>query len=158
VVDLRALPPDLQHRYGVAGRRSTISMILVGLVAAALVVASGWTAWTLANPAVRSKLLTWSVEPDHARVTWEVRRNGTAEVVCVIRVADANRHDVGYATVTIPPGADYEQPTYEVRTRAPGRIVELLGCAAGGVPVVESPQFPPGTENPPQPWTPEGQT
>lgn len=156
MVDLRTLPPDLQRRYGV-GRRSTVTMVLVGILAAVLVVASSWTAWTLANPPVRSKLLTWSVEPDHARVTWEVRRSGATEVVCVIRVGDAKRHDVGYATVTIPPGADYEQPTYDVRTRAPGRIVELLGCAAGEAPTVEPPQFPPGTENPPQPWTPEEQ-
>lgn len=157
MVDMRTLPPDLQRRYGVS-RRSTWSMMLVGLLAAVMVVAGGLTAWRIATPDVRAKLLTWSVEPDHTRVTWEVRRDGRSEVVCVIRVGDANRHDVGYATVTIPPGADYEQPNYDVRTRAPGRIVELLGCAAGKAPTVQPPEFPPGTENPPQPWTPEGQT
>ena len=155
MADLRTLPPDLQARYGVRGR-SPVAMIVAALVSGLLVVGMGWTAWHLANPPVRWKLLTWTVEPEYTRVTWEIRRNGAAEVVCVIRVGDNKRHDVGYATVTIPPGADYEQPTYLVRTRTPGRVVELLGCAAGKTPAVPAPEFPPGTENPPQPWTPEG--
>lgn len=155
MIDLRTLPPDLQQRYGVT-RMSRLSLVLIGIVCATVVAATGWIAWTVANPPVRWKLLTWSSAPDHTTVTWEVRRAGASEVTCVIKVGDANRHDVGYATVTIPPGDDYVQPTYEVRTRTPGRVVELLGCAAGKVPLVTGPEFPPGTENPPQPWTPEG--
>lgn len=154
MVNVRQLPPDLQDRYGV--RRTPwwgwalITMLVVGFV-----VSSAWLAWTLANPPVRSKLLTWSAPaPDRTVVTWEVRRNGSQEVTCVIRVADNNRHDVGYAVVTLPPGDEYVQPTYDVRTRAGGRVVELLGCKAGGTPAVPAPEFPPGTENPAQPWTP----
>ena len=153
--DLRSLPPDLQQRYGVHGR-SVWAMVIAGLLAALLAVASGWTAWSLANPPVRSKLLTWSVPADdHTRVTFEVRKDPADTVYCVVRVADDKRHDVGYATIAIPPGRDYEQPTYDIRTRAAGRIVELLGCDAGQMPAVPAPEFPPGTTNPPQPWTPE---
>lgn len=156
--DLKTLPPDLQARYGV-GKRSVVGMIIAGLLAALLALASGWTAWSLANPPVRSKLLTWDAEAaDRTRVTFEVRRNAADPVYCVVRVADAKRHDVGYATIEIPPGSDYEQPTYYVHTRAPGRVVELLGCEANAQPSVPAPEFPPGTENPPQPWTPEETT
>lgn len=157
MVDVRTLPPDLRARYGVRDRPRWLAPVLVVL---ALVLAAGltWVGWTLANPAVRWKLLTWdSVAADHTRVTFEVRRDGADEVTCVVRVADGNSHDVGYATIVIAPGDDYAQPTYDVRTRAPGRVVDLLGCAAGGTPAVPGPDFPPGTENPPQPWSTEGQ-
>ncbi|MCB0915701.1 MAG: DUF4307 domain-containing protein [Actinobacteria bacterium] len=157
MIDVRTLSPEMQQRYGVK-KQSRLALIGIGLLIAVFVAASAATAWQLANPPVRSKLLTWSVNPEYTSVTWEIRRSPEAEVVCVIRVADANRHDVGYATVTIPPGAAYEQPSYDVRTRAPGRVVELLGCAAGKTPAVPAPEFPPGTENPPQPWTPEEPT
>jgi len=114
--------------------------------------------WTLANPEVRWKLLTWdAVAADHTRVTFEVRRDGADEVTCIVRVADGNAQDVAYATIVIAPGDDYVQPTYDIRTRAPGRVVDLLGCAAGGAPPVPGPEFPPGTQNPPQPWSTEGQ-
>lgn len=156
--DLRDLPPHLKVRYG-AGQRSIVGLVVGIAVAAALVIGLAWTAWTLANPEVRSKLLAWSAPAaDRTEVTFEVRRNGAAEVICVIRVADNKRQDVGYAVVTIEPGDDYVQTTYDVRTRAPGRIVELLGCEAGRMPAVPAPEFPPGTENPPQPWTPEEAT
>lgn len=156
MIDVRTLPPDLQQRYGVK-KKSPVAMVLIGLLIAVFVATSAATAWQLAHPPVTSKLLTWSANPDYTSVTWEIRRAPEAEVVCVIRVADANRHDVGYATVTIPPGAAYEQPSYNVNTTAPGRVVELLGCAAGETPAVPAPEFPPGTQNPPQPWTPEEQ-
>jgi len=153
--DLRDLPEHLQVRYG-RGQRSIVGVVVGAIVAAALVAGLAWTAWSLANPEVRSKLLAWSVPAaDHTEVTFEVRRNGAAEVTCVVRVADDKRQDVGYAVIPIEPGADYVQTTYDVRTRAAGRIVELLGCEAGGMPAVPAPEFPPGTENPPQPWTPE---
>lgn len=156
MIDVRNLPPDLQERYGVK-KMSKATVVILGVVATAFIAITAVTAWTLANPPVTSKLLTWSANPEYTAVTWEVRREAQDEVTCVIRVADGKRHDVGYATVTIPPGAAYEQPTFNVRTRAPGRVVELLGCAAGKTPAVPAPEFPPGTENPPQPWTPEEQ-
>ncbi len=155
MVELRDLPPDLQQRYGYR-RRPIWATLLIGLLAVVLAISLGWVGWTLANPPVRSKLLTWnSMAEDHTSITWEVRRDGAAEVTCVLRVADANQHDVGYATVTLQPGDAYVQPTYDVRTRSAGRVVELLGCAAGKSPAVRAPEFPPGTQNPPQPWTPQ---
>jgi len=154
MIDERTLPPELKLRYGVHPRNRWLTGLVVALGVLVLVAAS-WTAWIVANPSVAAKLLVWeAVADDRTTVTWEVQRTGSEPVVCVLRVADANRHDVGYAVVTLPPGEDYVQPTYDVRTRAPGRVVELLGCAEGQTPIVAAPEFPPGTDNPPQPWTP----
>ncbi|TXH44241.1 MAG: DUF4307 domain-containing protein [Actinobacteria bacterium] len=157
MVDLRSLPPDLQARYGVRRRPRWVAPLIIAI---AVLVGVGLTAlgWTLANPEVRWKLLTWdAVAADHTRVTFEVRRDGADEVTCIVRVADGNAQDVAYAPIVIAPGDDYVQPTYDIRTRAPGRVVDLLGCAAGGAPPVPGPEFPPGTQNPPQPWSTEGQ-
>ncbi len=154
MVDLKSLPPDLQERYGYR-KRSKVGLAVTALIAVIVTVGLGWFGWRVANPPVRWKLLTWSAPaPDHTRVTWEVRRRAGDSVTCVIRVQDALMHDVGYATVTLPPGDAYVQPTYNIGTRTAGRAVELLACAANAVPRVGGPEFPPGTVNPPQPWTP----
>ena len=154
MVDLRDLPPDLQQRYGYRPTSRWLTVLGIAVVVVVLL-AGALVAWDKANPDVRWKLVTWSAPADdHTVVTWELIRDGNDPVTCVIRVTDANLHDVAYATVTIPPGADHEQPTYDVRTRTSGRVVEVLGCAANGTPTVPAPEFPPGTSNPPQPWTP----
>lgn len=156
MVELKSLTPDLQERYGYR-RRSKLSLAIAAVMALIVAVGLGWFAWRVANPPVFWKLLTWSAPAaDHTRVTWEVRRKAEDSVTCVIRVQDAVMHDVGYATVTLPPGDAYVQPSYDIRTRAAGRAVDLLGCAANAMPRVGEPEFPPGTSNPPQPWTPPG--
>ena len=153
MVDLKTLPPDLQQRYGYR-RGSRVWLVLVLIIAALLAVGIGWTGWRLANPPVTFKLLSWDASSDHVRVTWEVNKRPEDAVTCVLRITDAKRHDVGYAVVKVPAGRNYEQPTFQVATRAPGRAAELLGCAANKMPSVPAPEFPPGTSNPAQPWTP----
>lgn len=156
MIDLRTLPPDLQERYGRRRRRSPWVWVLPALAGLVLAYFTAQAAWQIANPPVRWKLLTWSAAADHTTVTFEVRRPANAEVTCIVRVSDADRVDVGEATVTIPPGTDYAQPTYDIRTLSPGRVVDLVGCAQGTVPTVPAGEFAPGTTNPAQPWTPEG--
>lgn len=151
---VKDLPPRLQDRYGY--RRTPITAIAVGVLLAVLLAGfGGWTALRLANPEVRSKLLAWeAVAPDHTSMTFEVNKAATAEVECILRVQDKMRQDLGYAIVSISPGTEYSQITYEVGTRALGFTAEVLSCATPGNLHAPTPQFPPGTTNPPQPWSP----
>ena len=151
---LRDLPPYLQDRYGY--RRTPRFVIGLTLVLAIVVVSLGsYGAYKVANPAVRSKLLVWSArEPTHVDVTFEVRRSASQPVDCALRVQDDKRQDVGYAVVNFPAGTPYVQETYSVATRKQGAAAEVLGCAPTGQLRVSQPDFPPGTVNPPQPWSP----
>ena len=63
---------------------------------------------------------------------------------------DESHHDVGYATVTVPPGSGTCCPRTRLATRATATIAEVLGCGLDDAPQVQGPQFPPGTANPPQ--------
>ena len=151
---LKDLPPRLQDRYGY--RRTSVVAIAVGVLLAIVVAGmGGWTAYRIGNPEVRWKLLAWeAVAPDHTSITFEVNKGARTSVECILRVQDKVRQDLGYAIVTVPPGTEYSQVTYEVATRALGFTAEVLDCATPGDLHAPTPQFPPGTENPPQPWRP----
>jgi hypothetical protein len=151
---LSDLPPRLQDRYGYR-RTPRWAIALVAVVCLALAVFGGWTANRVANPDVRWKLLAWqAVDADHSTVSFEVRRPGAATVECAVRAQDRYRQDVGYATITIPPGPEYLQETYPLATRSLAFTVEVLGCDTPGNLYVAPEQFPPGTSNPTQPWRP----
>lgn len=151
---IKDLPPRLQDRYGY--RRTPIVAIVIAALLAILVSGlGGWTAYRFANPEVRWKLLAWeAVAPDHTSMTFEVTKGARVQVECVLRVQDKVRQDLGYAIVTIPPGTEYSQTTYEIATRELGFTAEVLNCATPGNLHAPTPQFPPGTSNPPQPWRP----
>lgn len=144
------LPLDLDARYG---KRSfprwgwwigiPLALVAIG--------ALGWVALYLANPPVRSKLLTWDISsPTTATATFEVRRSASSTVYCTLRAQDYRHIDVAYATFQIPPGADYEQPTVTLNTAKQATTVELLACEAGKPPATVGPQFDPTFPNPPQ--------
>lgn len=151
---IKNLPPRLQDRYGY--RRTPIVAIAIGALVAVLIAGfGGWTAYRVANPEVRWKLLAWeAVAPDHTSITFEVNKGAAASVECILRVQDKLHQDLGYAIVVIPPGSEYSQTTYEVATRQLGFAAEVLSCATPGNLHAQTPQFPPGTSNPPQPWRP----
>lgn len=151
---IKDLPPRLQDRYGY--RRTPVTAIVIATALAIIIAAfGGWMALRIANPEVRWKLLAWeAVAPDHTSITFQVDKGASATVECVLRVQDKSHHDVGYAIVTIPPGTEYSQTTYEVATRQLGFAAEVLDCATAGNLHAQTPQFPPGTSNPPQPWRP----
>ncbi|HET8970295.1 MAG TPA: DUF4307 domain-containing protein [Candidatus Nanopelagicales bacterium] len=140
----------MRARYGRQPRGRWARALIIGAAVVALV-AAGIGGWLLANPAVTASLLTYQVvSGQRADLTFEVTRPTSQPVTCVIRAQDEARHDVGYATVTVPAGPDYVHAGYQLATRARAVVVELLGCDVGGAPEVAAPQFPPGTANPPQ--------
>jgi hypothetical protein len=140
----------MRARYGVRPR-SRVGVTLLAVLAVAFTGFVLWTGWRLATPPVQVKLLAFQVESDElVTVTFEVRRDTLTDTVCVLRAQDLDRTDVGYATVRITRGRDYVQPRYPLATRDRATIAEVLGCAPGEAPVVDEPQFPPGTTNPPQ--------
>lgn len=151
---LKEQPQRIQDRYGY--RPTSRLLIVVGAVLCVLIAGfGGATAYQVANPDVVSKLLAWNaIADDHTSVTFEVRRNSATAVECALRVQNKEHHDLGYAIVTIPPGSDYDQQTYQVATNSLGYAAELLGCEPVGNLAVPTPDFPPGTSNPPQPWRP----
>jgi len=148
------LSPRLQDRYGYR-RTPRTTIALFALICLALAVFGGWTANRFANPEVRWKILAWkAVDATHSTVSFEIRRAATSTVECVVRAQDKYRQDVGYATLSIPPGPEYLQETYPIATRALAFTVEVLACETPGNLYVAPEQFPPGTTNPPQPWRP----
>ena len=149
------LSPQMRERYGI---RPTPWWVYtgVGVVIAAFFAAIAFVTVQLASADVQAELLAWRVvSPEQVDVTFDVRRPGEVDVVCVIRAQDETRADVGYAVIDLPRGTTYVQQTYPLRTLAPAYVVELLGCASGGEPErVMPPQVPPGVLPPEQPWTP----
>ncbi len=153
-IKLGELSPRLQDRYGYR-RTPRWAIAALAIVCLALAIFGGWTANRVANPEVRWKLLAWNaVDASHSTVSFEVRRSGETTVECAVRAQDKFRQDVGYATLTIPPGPEYVQETYPLATRSLAFTVEVLGCDTPGSLYVAPEQFPPGTSNPPQPWRP----
>lgn len=137
-------------------RRPVGRMIAIAVVALAFVGVLAWIAVVQSAEPARSRLVSWKVlGPDRVDLTIQVAPNPDAEIICVLRAQDSNRIDVGYATVTFPPGP--RDPavidTYALRTLAPAYTAELLGCEIGEAPRVAPPQFPPGVAPPQQPWT-----
>lgn len=142
----------MQQRYGLdrrpIGRWIAAVILVLAFVGAMVVVFVGVTG----NP-VESRLVRWDdVAADRVDITISVNRPAEAEVTCVLRAQDANRIDLGYATVVIPPGEATVLLDYSMRTLAPAYTAELLGCSVEGPPNVSPPQFPPGVVPPEQPY------
>lgn len=147
------LSPQMQQRYGL-DRRPVGRWVAIGALVLAFVATLSYIGFTITSSPIDARLVTWeSTAPDRTDITISVLRPEGAEVTCVLRAQDANRIDVGYATVVIPPGEGSLLLDYRLRTLAPARTAELLGCAAGSIPDVTPPQFPPGVVPPEQPWS-----
>lgn len=152
---LKDLPPRLQDRYGY--RPASKIWIGLGVVLCIALLGLGvFLANNVGNPETSYKLLAFNpAAADHTTVTFEVRHDPATSVRCVLRVQDKDHVDLGYAEVTIPPGKNYNQVSYQVATNDFGYAAEVLGCAPMGDPLpVYPPQFPPNAPNPPQPWRP----
>lgn len=147
------LTPEMQARYGL-DRRPVGAWIAAGALAVGFIAALVFVGLNVGGNPIEFRLVSWDVQtPEHVQVTISVDRPADAEVTCVIRAQDANRIDLGYATVVIPPGSAGVLLDYPLRTLAPAFTVELLGCSVEGVPGVPPPQFPPGVVPPEQPWS-----
>ncbi len=148
------LSPEMQERYGFNDRtwaRNTLIGVMVALFAGIIILVT----ITLSQNTVQFRLLAWDdLSADRVDITFEVAKPNDIEVVCVVRAQDRNRIDVGYAEVNFPPGTEYEQITYRLRTLAPAFTAELLTCVPAGDPLrVPGPQFPAGVAPPDQPWS-----
>ncbi len=148
--DNRDLSPAMKERYGIRPR-SPGRLLATGLVVGMLVGFVFFAGWRLANPPVQARLITYlSTSTTQTDVTWEVSRSADATVYCVLRGRDAQRRDVGYATVTVPAGSDYLQPRYTLTTLSKPAIVEVLGCDTSAPLNVDGPAFGPGVLPPAQ--------
>ena len=144
----------MQERYGL-DRRPIGRWIAVSAVILAFAGALAFVVAAMSKGGVETRLITWKViAPDHVDITFQASPDSAMPVDCVLRAQDANRIDVGYATLTIPPqdADNVVISTFAMRTLAPAYTVELLGCAAGESPRVPAPQFPPGVVPPEQPF------
>lgn len=142
-------------RYGL-DRRPWGTMIGAGILVVGFALALVFVTTGLSRDTLTATLVSWDDSaPGHVSVSFDVQRQGTDTVTCVIRAQDKSRADVGYADISIPPGAATIRIDYELRTLAPAYVVELLGCGVGSAANVQQPQFPPGVVPPDQPWVPE---
>lgn len=144
----------MRARYGLDRRR--LSPLVVGVVVVVVFLAAVAFAGIMSvRDNVEYQLIRWTVVgPDRADATFDVTRNGSDEVVCILRAQDSKRIDVGYAEIVIPPGEATVTTDYSLRTVAPAYTVEVLACERPGELRVPGPQFPPGIAVPEQPWTP----
>jgi hypothetical protein len=146
----------LAARYGEdRSRRGTY--VLVAVVVAVFLGLVALVTYWLSASSVASQLTGFAVVSDQrVDVTIEVSRDVGATTTCVLRAQDVHHQDVGYATVTIPPGRADLQATYPLATTGRAATAEVLGCADGKAPRVQSPNFPPGAVNPSQQPTIDG--
>jgi hypothetical protein len=144
------LPPHIQLRYGV--RRRRVVPVLIGILIAGVVSGSlAYANFRQQNPSVSSQLLTFEiVSPTQVNVTWELSRGPQLATYCVVRAQDISRTDVGYATVTVAGGTDYEQITYPLTTNGQAVLAEVLGCSNSENMRVPPANFPPGVKIPEQ--------
>jgi hypothetical protein len=144
------LPAHLQLRYGV--RRRRIVPVLIGVLIAGVVSGSlAYATFRQQNPSISSQLLAFEVvTPTQVNVTWELARGPELTTYCVIRAQDEARTDVGYATVAVAGGSDYEQITYPLTTNGLAVLAEVLGCSNSKTIRVPPANFPPGVKIPEQ--------
>jgi len=144
------LPAHIQLRYGV--RRRRVVPVLIGILIAGVVSGSlAYATFRQQNPSVSAQLLTFElISPTQVNVTWELARGPVLTTYCVVRAQDVFRTDVGYATVTVPGGTDYEQITYPLTTNGQAVLAEVLGCSNSKNFRVPPANFPPGVKIPEQ--------
>ena len=144
------LPAHIQLRYGV--RRRRVVPVLTGILIAGVVSGSlAYATFRQQNPSVSAQLLTFEiVSPTQVNITWELARGPELPTYCVVRAQDIFRTDVGYATVTVAGGTDYEQISYPLTTNGQAVLAEVLGCSNSQNFRVPPANFPPGVKIPEQ--------
>lgn len=145
------LSPEMQARYGTSRRTGTpyLVSLLVFIVAAAL-----WGGWHYkqSHQIVSSRLNAFTVTSNHqVTIITEVSRPENTTTYCVLRAQNANRVDVGYATVTVPAGQTTVTFSYPLNTESRAVVAEVLNCSATLPMRVPAPNFPPGVKIPSQP-------
>lgn len=149
------LSPAMRERYGLdrnPWKLRALVIVVVVLYVGGLV----FFGTRLTTDPINPRLLTWTqAQPDRVDLLFEVYRPGDIALSCLLRAQDADRNDIAYVVVEIPPGESYVQEQYQLRTLGEAALVELLTCAPQGEQLrAPPPQFPPGIVPPAQPWTP----
>lgn len=145
------LSPEMQARYGTS-RQVWTPYLVTGLVI--IVAAALWGGWHYkqSHAIVSSRLDAFNVVGNHkVNIKVEVSRPTNTTTYCVLRAQNANRVDVGYATVTIPPGQATVAFSYPLNTESSAVLAEVLNCSATLPMRVPPPNFPPGVKIPSQP-------
>jgi len=141
----------MQARYGTS-RRVWTPYLVTGLVI--IVAAALWGGWNYkqSHAIVSSRLNAFKVVGSHkVNIKFEVSRPANTTTYCVLRAQNANRVDVGYATVTVPAGQTTVAFTYPLNTESKAVLAEVLNCSATLPMRVPPPNFPPGVKIPSQP-------
>lgn len=123
---------DLADRYGApAPWRRTALLLLSVVVAAAFFGWLGWTIWSQSTPEVRSDMVGYDVQDEHAALaTVEVRlAEDDVRATCTLRAYAADHTVVGELSFAPDRSGRSEQT---VRTERRATSVELLGCTAPG--------------------------
>jgi hypothetical protein len=121
-------------RYDDRGRRPRL-----GVVAALVVLVSGFGAWVLwaglgaATPDVRSDLLGFRiVDANSVRASIEASADARRPVTCTVQAEDSNHEAVGVVRTTLPAGpAATRRADVVVRTRSLAVTAVIVGCRLG---------------------------
>lgn len=153
-MDPRHLSPQMRERYGVRPTPVWVKAAM-GVTALALFVGLGVLVFSRPTPDFRVQATAFrTVSDERTDIDLQAWKKPEDTLYCVVRAQSRDRIDLGYATVTIPAGKDFEALTYPIHTLAASFTAELLGCGANQRPQVAKPDFAPGTSNPSQPWQP----
>jgi hypothetical protein len=125
------LSPDLAERYGASSRSRR--PLVVGVVAVLAVAGAVWLAWVVvfhSRPDVRSELVAYDVQGEHAATaTWTLaRRSADVRATCLLRALSVDRAVVGERTVAVTSGPTSTRLTTTVRTERRAGSVQLMGC------------------------------
>jgi Domain of unknown function (DUF4307) len=145
------LSPEMQARYGTSGHKPTPYLVSLLILVISAVLWGGWH-YKQSHQIVSSRLDAFTVLDAHkVNITTEVSRPENTTTYCILRAQNANRVDVGYATVTVPAGQTTVAFTYPLNTESRAVVAEVLNCSATLPMRAPAPNFPPGVKIPSQP-------
>lgn len=148
------LSPQMRQRYGLDRNPWPLRIFSAAVVAAFLAALVALAVKLTAAPITPRILLWQQPQPDRVDITFDVSKPAGMAVSCVLRAQDADRTDLGYATVDLQPAPRYQQTEYSLRVLGRAVYIEILACGPTGERLrVPPPNFPPGVVPPAQPWT-----
>lgn len=128
---------SLADRYGAPSPlRRRVLFVVSGLVSVLFLTWLGWTALSHGNPEVRSDMLTYTIDGEHAATARIDVRLDDDDVVatCLLRAHAEDHTVVGELSFEVTADVLGSRTTLDrqVRTERRATSVELLGCTAPG--------------------------
>ena len=118
-------------RYGSPRRpwRRAVSVVAVGLLAAAGLGWVLWAGWNHANPPLRVTLVGYTVDSDHAvTVRFDVVKERERVATCRIRARNQAGVEVGSREVTVPAGVRTATASHRLTTTERAVTGEVRDC------------------------------